>query len=156
MKTTSLILLLFLWLELNKSPAIIIMKDVPIDIEFSKENLKAYIKEIGLLYPKVVLAQARIETGNFTSTIFKENNNLFGMKFPRQRETTAIDINRNHSVYENWKKSVDDYKLWQCNMIHRISSKEEYLSYLGRNYAKDKKYVSRLRQIIWKLDSQEE
>lgn len=148
MKTTSLILLLFLWMGLNKDPAIIIIKDIPTDIEFSKENLTAYIKEIGLLYPKVVLAQARIETGNFTSTIFKENNNLFGMKFPERRKTTAIGVNRKHSIYENWKHSVDDYKLWQDNMIHRASNRKEYISYLGQSYAEDSKYISLIKQII--------
>lgn len=146
MKRITLILLM-VYGSLNLYPALP-MKVYVEDISFSREKLIKYIDEIGIQYPKVVLAQAKIESSNFTSPIFRKNNNLFGMKFPKQRETTALSINRNHSVYENWKKSVDDYKLWQCNMIHKISSREEYLSYLGRNYAKDKKYVSRIKQII--------
>lgn len=33
---------------------------------------------------KLVVAQARLESGNYTSKVFKENNNLFGMKFVGQ------------------------------------------------------------------------
>jgi uncharacterized FlgJ-related protein len=33
---------------------------------------------------KLVVAQARHETGNYTSNVFKKNNNLFGMKFVGQ------------------------------------------------------------------------
>lgn len=33
---------------------------------------------------KLIVAQARHETGNYTSNIFKLNNNLFGMKYVKQ------------------------------------------------------------------------
>jgi len=46
---------------------------------------------------KLITAQAGFETGNFTSVIFKENNNLFGMKLPKVRKTTAIGENRGHA-----------------------------------------------------------
>jgi uncharacterized FlgJ-related protein len=157
MKIMSLILLLFIWGELNKNPAkIVIAKDDSKNLEFTKENLLNYIIKIDICYPRVVMAQAQIETGHFTSKIFKDNNNLFGMKYPRQRQTTAIGIINNHSVYENWMSAVDDYKLWQDNMIHRASNKDQYISYLGRSYAKDKRYTLMIKQIIWKLDSQKE
>ena len=45
---------------------------------FSTANMLKIMNQIGIAYPDVVLAQARLETGNFTSKVFKENNNLFG------------------------------------------------------------------------------
>lgn len=59
-------------------------------ISFSELNLYKKILELGIAYPDVVLAQAKIETGNFTSKIFRENNNMFGMKLPGRRTTTAV------------------------------------------------------------------
>ena len=61
---------------------------------------------------KLITAQAGFETGNFTSVIFKENNNLFGMKLPRVRKTTAIGENRGHAVYKNLEDSIKDYWLY--------------------------------------------
>ena len=50
-------------------------------VEFSEENLKEYICLKKIKHPEIVYAQALIETGGFTSTIYKQNNNLFGMKY---------------------------------------------------------------------------
>lgn len=61
---------------------------------------------------KLITAQAGFETGNFTSVIFKENNNLFGMKLPKVRKTTAIGENRGHAVYRTIEDSVKDYWLY--------------------------------------------
>jgi len=149
MKTISLILLLFIWGELNKNPSSIIIKDNTVeDVQFTEENLLNYIIKIDICYPRVVMAQAKIETGHFTSKKFTEHNNLFGMKYPSKRETTAIGTINNHSVYNTWMDAVDDYKLWQDYMLHKASNRDEYISYLGRNYAKDKRYTLMIKQII--------
>lgn len=112
--------------------------------EFSEENLIAHIEKFNIKYPKVVLAQAKIESGNFTSKIFKENNNLFGMKLPVRRKTTAIGVNRKHAKYSDWVESLIDYKLWQDNMIHKGATKKKYLAYLGKNYAADPNYINKI------------
>lgn len=116
--------------------------------EFSEPNLITYMRKIGIVYPDIVLAQAKIETGNFTSVIFRENNNLFGMKVARSRPTTAVGKSRNHAVYETWLLSLIDYKLWQDRMIHRAPTKRKYLEYLSRNYAEDKTYVRKIKNLL--------
>ena len=120
--------------------------------EFSPEALKTYIIKKKLLHPDIVYAQAVWETGNFTSNVFKENNNLFGMKHVSKngkRKTTSIGRNRKHAVYENWKKSVDDYVLWQ-EMFKKtpIKTEKEYYKMLGRIYATDPNYVKNIKQLI--------
>ena len=117
-------------------------------ISFSELNVYKQLVKIGVAYPDVVLAQAKIETGNFTSKIFKENNNMFGMKLPERRQTTAVGESRNHAKYTNWIQSIRDYKLWQDQMIHKAPTKHAYLAYLKRNYAQDKNYIKKIKQLI--------
>jgi flagellum-specific peptidoglycan hydrolase FlgJ len=117
-------------------------------ISFSEQNVYRQLIKIGIAYPDVVLAQAKIETGNFTSKIFRENHNMFGMKLPERRQTTAVGKNRNHAKYTDWIQSVRDYKLWQDQMIHKAPTKRAYLAYLKRNYAEDKNYIKKIKQII--------
>jgi uncharacterized FlgJ-related protein len=120
-------------------------------ISFSELNVYKQLVKIGIAYPDVVLAQAKIETGNFTSRIFTENNNMFGMKLPERRETTAVGENRNHAKYTDWIQSIKDYKLWQDQMIHRAPTKRAYLAYLKRNYAEDKNYINKIKKTVKSL-----
>ena len=115
---------------------------------FSEENLIIYMEHIGIAYPEIALAQAKLETGGFTSKICNENNNLFGMKLPRQRETTAIGEKYNHAEYTSWRQSVMDYKLWQDRIIHKLRTKKKYLNYISRNYAEDGSYIRKINKII--------
>ena len=59
-------------------------------------------------HPYIVYAQAMIESNNFQSKIYRENNNMFGMKMPERRATLAIGINKGHAVYRNWRECVID------------------------------------------------
>jgi flagellum-specific peptidoglycan hydrolase FlgJ len=54
----------------------------------------------------LIARQAYHETGGFTSDIFKENKNLFGMK----ESTRSYDhgVNRGHAVYYNYDDSIRD------------------------------------------------
>jgi hypothetical protein len=115
---------------------------------FSEELLKDYIEELNIAFPEIVFAQAKLESNNFKSRIFKENNNLFGMKKAVVRSTTASGEQYNHALYASWKESVLDYALWSCRYLSNIKTKEQYLSYLGNNYAEDSMYVKKLKTLI--------
>jgi uncharacterized FlgJ-related protein len=118
------------------------------ELPFSPSNVLATMNEIGILYPDIVMAQAKIETGHFTSKVFKENNNLFGMRLPRQRSTTAIGEQYNHANYTSWRQSVIDYKLWQDMVLTKVKGRRAYLRYLHKNYAENKQYVKLIKQMI--------
>ena len=123
--------------------------------EFSPANLQHYIVEKKIKHPQIVYAQALLETGEFKSTIFKENHNLFGMKYvggiKYSRPTTAIGAKYGHAVYDHWKKSVDDYQLWQQMFKKTPTEKEEeYFALLRKRYAEDIRYVAVLKTIIQK------
>jgi uncharacterized FlgJ-related protein len=117
------------------------------NVIFSENNLYAYIIAMEIKYPEIVFAQAKLESSHFKSKIFRENHNLFGMKLPRKRKTTATGENRGHSVYSNWMSSVQDYKLWQDRIIHKLNTKNKYYAYLGKNYAADENYVKLLKRM---------
>lgn len=136
--------------------------------EFSPQNLYKYIVSKGIKHPEIVYCQAILETTSpnkngqwvpFNSKIFKENNNLFGMRYIDTlyckkknipyRKTLAIGKKNNHAVYRNWKESVDDYLLWQ-KMFRKtpIHTEEQYYNLLHKwGYSESKRYVKVLKQI---------
>lgn len=118
--------------------------------EFSAEALLAYMKKLKIKYPETVLAQAILETGNFTSDIFQENHNLFGMKVAGSRPTSAIGTNRNHAQYRNWKESVMDYALFQSFIIAKLPSnnKQEYRTYIQKFYSTTSDYLVRIDKAM--------
>jgi hypothetical protein len=61
---------------------------------------------------KLITSQAAHETGNFSSKIFKENNNLFGMKLAKKRRTLAIGEQYGHAKFKSIEDSVKDYKIY--------------------------------------------
>lgn len=116
---------------------------------FSPDKLFKYILDVGIKFPKIAYCQAKLESGNFTSHIFKENNNLFGMKVARSRPTTALCESIGHAKYKDWKLCVTDYALFQSAYARKIRSEEEYFNYLGRTYAEDGSYVEKLKKIYY-------
>ena len=115
---------------------------------FTEQKLKEYLIELNVKFPNVVFAQAKLESGNFRSKIFEENNNLFGMKQPSVRTTTATGEQYNHATYNSWRESVLDYALYSCKYTSNIQTEEEYIAYLGSRYAEDTNYVNKLKNIV--------
>jgi flagellum-specific peptidoglycan hydrolase FlgJ len=117
----------------------------------TKEGLYEQIIKHGIKFPDIVFAQALLESGEFTSKLFKSANNLFGMKVPSKRESVRIGSTSNgYSKYEDWSLSIYDYSLWQDYMLKNKGdlTKNQYLALLGKVYASDKKYVSSLKRVI--------
>jgi flagellum-specific peptidoglycan hydrolase FlgJ len=141
-----LILLVLLLLVVTGELKNGVVKITPQYYLFSKENMIKLIIDLNIAHPDIVIAQAIIESGNFKSNIFKENNNLFGMKMPEYRKTTAIGINRGHAVYSSWRESVIDYALWQGKRA-RYSTKNQYLRRL-KSYAADPNYITKIKKRI--------
>ena len=121
------------------------------DDSVTKEKLYEQIIKFGIKFPDIVFAQAMIESGELTSKLFKTANNMFGMRFPSVRETTAQGkTNGGYSRYEDWNFGVYDYFLWQDHMLRNRTeiTKSQYLSLLGRVYAKDPNYVSKVKKKV--------
>lgn len=129
------------------------------------ENVKEEIESLGMVCPEVVLAQAKLESGNLTSRVLRRANNMFGMRYPGKRQTTASGIYipqldtvvkgtraelrkyshySSYAAYDTWQDAIKDYKLWQEN-VFRINDK--YLDFLQKYYAEDTLYLKRVKHI---------
>lgn len=118
----------------------------------SKTAVYQEIVNLDIKFPDIVLAQAVLESGHFISKIAKQNNNLFGMRMPKIRETTAIGQRYGYARYYSWKDSVKDYKLWQEALLkkHPNMTRGQYKSYINRIYSTGKNYISKINLIIQK------
>ena len=117
-----------------------------------------YLSALGIKFPKVVAAQLVLETGYFSSKIFKENHNGFGMKMHKRGR--AKGVKNGHAYYDSFKDSILDYRTYQQMILakakeqgYKINSEEDYLWLLDnlphcRNcrYAEDISYTKKLRE----------
>lgn len=114
--------------------------------EVLKELVRQEVK-----HPEIVMAQCRLETGNLTSHIYIQNNNLFGMKrcsvhpIYKKRETTSLGTKNNHAYYSNWKQSIADYKLWQDRFYKGAGDYYKFLEAIG--YAASPTYIKKLKEF---------
>ncbi|MBI1221677.1 MAG: hypothetical protein GC180_03650 [Bacteroidetes bacterium] len=143
-----------------------IMPAEPVKPEFSRENLFNEIQEIGILCPKVVYAQAELESAFLSAGSSVKTNNLFGMRYPGQRPTKAVGLylqgkdtiiygNRaelrpyltrpTYAVYAHWTDAVADYKLWQD---YSFKTRQKYIEFLSRVYATAPEYANRIQEMV--------
>jgi hypothetical protein len=115
---------------------------------FSEEALIELIKDCNIKYPHIVLAQAKVESGNFKSRIFKQNNNLFGMRKAHVRVTTAQGDKDTFAYYRDWMDCVYDYAMYQTSVMCNVSSEEQYMAKLAEKYAQDTTYMPALKAVI--------
>jgi hypothetical protein len=116
---------------------------------FTPQKLKDYLTELNIPHADIVYAQAVLETGNFTSSIFKKNNNLFGMKVATIRPSTNIGEDDGHAAFKHWRHSVIDYALYSAYYVP-VLNQAEYLDFLSKRYAEDPNYISKVKQIVEK------
>lgn len=134
---------------LEKQKVVIEINDSTIISNAKKEvlfedSVYEYIKSLNIKHPEVVFKQAKIESGNFKSTVFRENNNMFGMRVPNKRSNTVIGENRGYSIYNSWQESIIDYALYQTYTAKGMS-KEQYIRHLNANYAEDPNYDKKVQ-----------
>lgn len=102
---------------------------------FSEAKLMQFMEEIEIKFPNIVMRQAKLETGHFTSPRFIKYNALFGF------QTSDTDVIK----YKSWKESVIAYKAWQ---MKRLKTNEDYYKFLIRShYAADSNYIKKLKQF---------
>lgn len=138
----------------------------PVIPELTRANLLNEITSQGIVCPNVVFAQAEIESAFLKAGSSPKTRNLFGMRYPSTRKTTAIGLylqgkdsiiygtraelrpylsRPTYAVYANWVDAVEDYKLWQD---YSFKTKEKYLEFLQRVYATEPTYAATLKKMV--------
>ena len=112
---------------------------------FSKspqEGLMEALEYYGVKHPKIVHAQAVLETGHFKSDLCLNDNNLFGLYNSKRGK---------YHKFDHWTESVIAYK----NFIqYKYKPSEDYYKFLQRiGYAEDSNYISKLKRIVNKNDT---
>ncbi len=142
---------------IGKNLNTIINKTLVTQIEFHKKEVKLtptefseILKKYKFIYPEVVMAQAYIETGLGSAGVGRTNKNLFGMRYPTTRVTLAIGEEYGFAVFDNYKESVLDYKLWQTTVfgVNNNISLDEYYQTLDMIYSENKNYSLKVKQVI--------
>jgi murein DD-endopeptidase MepM/ murein hydrolase activator NlpD len=106
--------------------------------ELTIENLYAALKRHGIKYPKIVLAQAILETGRFRSRVCNEHNNLFGLRH-----------SKGYYTFNHWEESVIAYR---DKVQYKHRENENYYAFLKRiGYSTSKDYVRKVRKIAGQL-----
>lgn len=126
-------------------------------VYFSIETLRYY----GVKFPEVAYFQCKLETSfcaNEKSLCYPGNKdcawNLFGMKVPYKRPSTAIGSVNGFCKYRNWQDSVRDYVLWQQmykNHIDKMNNPLDYIDLLiQKKYCtqSDTDYYGDLRKLV--------
>ena len=115
---------------------------VPEDIDLSDSAITAELVDLGCVLPNVALAQMKIESSHFKSSICKENKNIAGIRtsnskyVKRDANGNAIK-NRGHNVYDTYKDCLRDY----------IRIQNRYLKNIDGKYAEAPGYVSYIKKI---------
>lgn len=131
-----------------------ILLDIDINLPYDEiaYAIGVKAKDKGIVNVPIFVAQTILETGYYKSDLFKNGNNLVGMKHPKVRKTTSLGKydKSGHAFYESIEKCIDDYKKWQnAREIKKELTHEEYCDLLiQKKYAEDKRYKTKLLKII--------
>ncbi len=104
--------------------------------ELSDSTLYLALEYYNIKHPRIVLAQAKLESGNYTSDHCIRRNNLFGLYNSKRKEYYSFD---------HWTDCIEGYK----NMIeYKHKDGEDYYDFLIRiKYASDPNYISKVKRI---------
>lgn len=104
--------------------------------ELTIPNLYKEIIRNGILYPKIVLAQAILETGWFRSSVCRNKHNLFGLTNPRIGK---------YYEFNHWTESVRAY----YTKVQYKYKGGNYLLWLDEiGYAEDPNYIISIISIL--------
>lgn len=107
--------------------------------ELTISNLLAEIKRNNIKYPKIVLAQAILETGWFRSAVYRDKHNLFGLTDPRTGK---------YYDFAHWTESVRAY---YTKVQYRYKG-GNYLLWLKKiGYAEDPGYIRAVIKVLKQL-----
>ena len=104
--------------------------------ELTIPNLYAEIIQNGIRHPKIVLAQAILETGWFTSPVCRNKHNLFGLTNPRTGK---------YFEFDHWTESALAY---YTKVQYRYKGGNYLLWLRNIGYAEDPNYIRAVVRVL--------
>jgi len=106
-------------------PSLDILNDSTLMAELVRQEVK---------FPEIVRAQARLETGFYTSRLCKKHNNLFGLRH-----------RKGYYKFKTWQESVTAYKKY----IQYKYKGGDYFKFLERiGYAEGSSYTKYVKDLM--------
>lgn len=112
------------------------IKKDSVNVTLTDDSLLEELQARNIAHPKIVLAQAKLETGNYTSKVCLTHNNLFGLR----------KADGSYYKFNHWKESVQAYKDYIQYKYQPPSNYYKFLEDIG--YAEDKSYTDKLKKIV--------
>lgn len=103
-------------------------------LALNDENLMKELIRQGVKHPKIVLAQALLETGHYTSKVCKDKNNLFGLRHKK-----------GYYCFDDWRESVKAYRDY-VQYKYKGGDYFQFLEDIG--YAEDRDYVKHVQSMM--------
>ena len=100
------------------------------------------LRKHGVVHELIVLAQSKLETGNYKSKLTKTHNNIFGFR-----------TKKGYIKFASWRESVAYYKRWQDKHYKRHKHKTYYNFLTTIGYAEDPNYITKVKRITSELAS---
>lgn len=100
----------------------------------TEENLMRELLKEEIKFPEIVMAQAKLETGNFSSNLCVNHGNLFGLR-----------KGNSYRRYKHWTESVKAYR----DLVQYKYKGEDYYVFLDKiGYAESGSYVQTLKRLV--------
>lgn len=115
---------------------LVIMFSLSLSAQTDQQVLRE-LQRYDVKHPKIVLAQAKLETGNFTSELCKKHGNLFGLKGKK-----------GYAKFSSWRESVKAYKEW---VQYKYKGGDYYVFLREIGYASDPNYIIKVKKIAKKV-----
>lgn len=102
-------------------------------VVLNEANLKTELAYHKIPHADIVLAQAKLETGNFKSNLVDTHQNIFGLR-----------KGKNYRKFSHWTECVYAYS----NLISSRYKGGDYYSFLEKiGYAEDPNYIKKLKAL---------
>lgn len=107
--------------------------------ELTVDNLYKALDKYDVKFKKIVVAQAILETGHFSSVLCVQSHNIFGLRHPSDGS---------YYVFNNWEESVKAYK---DDVQYKYTGGDYYAFLTNIGYAQDPQYARKVMQIACTL-----
>lgn len=134
-RTIVLIIALLFGIFITSAPSNI-SRNLYYEYEISDSILYDALIHYEVKYPRSVLAQAKLESGNYTSYVYRTKNNFLGLYNSRKKD---------YYEFEHWTQCIIAYKKL---VEYKLKEGENYHDFLERiGYAEDPAYVDKVKTI---------
>lgn len=106
-------------------------------LDLSKENFEYVCLMYNIKHPEIVYAQAQLESGYFTSKVFRTKNNFLGLYNSKIHDYYAFD---------HWTDCLLTYKAYVQN---KWDGNGDYYQFLiDLPYAMDPNYIFKIKRLV--------